>query len=147
MSCEVSKAYRQEAVNQGMKKVHSLVNKVYKKKNLALAWQKERPLGIPTIYDRVCQKQQEVLNRWEPMFEQVFDNANFGYRKGRSTKDELRKICKELQEGREWIVDADLKDFLGSVDHERLMTLVNQRVSDGRVHGLYRGHAQGRMLR
>ena len=69
----------------------------------------------------------------EPIFEPVFDEANFGYRKGRSTKDALRKIWKEVQEGREWIVDADLKDFFGSVDHEKLMTLVNQRVSDGRV--------------
>src|SRR5208283_3319968 len=57
----------------------------------------------------------------------------FGYRKGRSTKDALRKIWKEVQEGREWILDADLKGFFGSVDHEKLMTLVNQCVSDGRV--------------
>jgi RNA-directed DNA polymerase len=170
-----------------------LVDKVYKKKNLELAWQrvrqnrgvggidgqgieefeenlagnlarlhkelkdaaytpqpvrqkmipkpgqpgKVRPLGIPTIYDRVCQ--QAILNRLEPIFDPVFDDANFGYRKGRSAKDALRKIWKELQEGREWIVDADLKDFFGSVDHERLMTLVNQRVSDGRVLSLIEG--------
>jgi RNA-directed DNA polymerase len=177
----------------GVKKVHSLVDKIYKEKNLELAWQKVRqnrgvggidgqgieefeedlaenlarlhkelkdavytpqpvrqkmipkpgqpgkvrPLGIPTIYDRVCQ--QAILNRLEPIFEPVFDDANFGYRKGRSTKDALRKIWKELQEGREWIVDADLKDFFGSVDHERLMTLVNQRVADGRVLRLIEG--------
>jgi RNA-directed DNA polymerase len=98
---------------------------------------KVRPLGIPTVYDRVCQ--QAILNRLEPIFEPVFDDANFGYRKGRSTKDALRKIWKELQEGREWIVDADLKDFFGSVDHERLLALVNQRVSDGRVLSLIEG--------
>ena len=177
----------------GAKKVHSLVDKVYKKKNLELAWQKVRqnrgvggidgqsievfeenlagnlerlhqelkdaiyiprpvrqkmipkpgqpgkvrPLGIPTVYDRVCQ--QAILNRLEPIFEPIFDDANFGYRKGRSTKDALRKVWKELQEGLEWIVDADLKDFFGSVDHERLMTLVNQRVSDGRVLRLIEG--------
>ena len=105
---------------------------------------KYRPLGIPTVYDRVCQ--QALLNRLEPIFDPVFDEANFGYRKGRSTKDALRKIWKEVQEGREWIVDADLKDFFGSVDHENLMTLVNQRVSDGRVLQAYRKHPQGRML-
>ena len=149
----------------GAKKVHSLVDKVYKRKNLELAWirvqrnggaggvdgqslagfeevldkqldqlsqelrtdtyqplpvrrhlipkagqpGKLRPLGIPTIYDRVCQ--QALLNRLEPIFEPVFDDANFGYRKGRSTKDALRKIWKELDAGAEWIVDADLKDF------------------------------------
>ena len=78
-----------------------------------------RMLGIPTIYDRVCQ--QALLNRLEPIFEPVFDDANFGYRRGRSTKDALRKVWKEIEAGREWIVDADLKDFFGSVDHEKLL--------------------------
>ncbi|MFH0196391.1 group II intron reverse transcriptase/maturase [Pseudomonas sp. PsB] len=92
---------------------------------------KFRPLGIPTIYDRVCQ--QALLNRLEPIFESVFDAASFGYRRGRSTKDALRKIWKELAEGYEWIVDADLKNFFGTVEHEKLLTLVGQRVSDSRV--------------
>ena len=174
----------------GERKVHSLVDKVYQRKNLELAWRKVkqnagsagidgqrmeafearweehlerlhqelrdqtyqplpvrqhlipkagqpgqfRRLGIPTIYDRVCQ--QALLNRLEPIFEPVFDEASFGYRRGRSTKDALRKIWKEIAEGNEWIVDADLKNFFGSVDQEKLLTLVNQRVSDGRVLGL-----------
>jgi group II intron reverse transcriptase/maturase len=88
-------------------------------------------LGVPTIYDRVCQ--QALLNRLEPIFEPVFDDASFGYRRGRSTKDALRKIWKEIQGGSEWIVDGDLRDFFGSVDHEKLLTLVAQRVADGRV--------------
>jgi retron-type reverse transcriptase len=67
-------------------------------------------LGVPTIYDRVCQ--QALLNRLEPIFEPVFDEANFGYRRGRSTKDAMRKVWKEIQSGQEWIVDADLRDFL-----------------------------------
>ena len=50
----------------------------------------------------------------------------------------MRKIWKELDEGYEWVVDADLKDFFGSVDHDRLLALVNRRVSDGRVLGLLR---------
>src|SRR3982750_1945502 len=171
----------------GARKVHSLIDKVYKRKNLEMAWEtvkanrgsggvggqsldgfaaqlnpqldrlqselKEdayrpqpvrqvqipkagkpgefRRLGIPTIYDRVCQ--QALLNRLEPIFEPVFDEANFGYRRGRSTKDALRKVWKEMTGGREWIVDADLKDFFGSVDHAKLLTLVAQRVADGRV--------------
>jgi len=90
-----------------------------------------RTLGIPTIYDRVCQ--QALLNRLEPIFEPVFDDANFGYRRGRSTKDAMRKVWKEIQSGREWILDADLKDFFGSVDQAKLLTLVAQRIADGRV--------------
>jgi RNA-directed DNA polymerase len=69
-----------------------------------------RPLGIPTIYDRVCQ--QALLNRLEPIFEPVFDDASFGYRRGRSTKNALRKVWREIADGNEWIVDADLKNFL-----------------------------------
>ncbi len=90
-----------------------------------------RMLGIPTIYDRVCQ--QALLNRLEPIFEPVFDDASFGYRRGRSTKDAMRKVWKEIDGGREWIVDGDLKDFFGSVDHEKLLTLVGRQVADGRV--------------
>jgi RNA-directed DNA polymerase len=92
---------------------------------------KYRPLSIPSSYDRVCQ--QALLNRLEPIFEPVFDDASFGYRRGRATKDALRKVWGEIAEGSEWIVDADLKNFFGLVDHDKLLTLVNQRVSDGRV--------------
>jgi RNA-directed DNA polymerase len=176
----------------GARKVHSLVDKVYQRKNLEMAWEKvkanrgsggvdgqslegfamqldqqldrlqselkgdtyhpqpvrqvqipkagkpreSRTLGIPTIYDRVCQ--QALLNRLEPIFEPVFDEANFGYRRGRSTKDAMRKVWREIQSGREWIVDADLKNFFGSVDHEKLLTLVAQRIADGRVLRLIR---------
>ena len=107
-------------------------------------------LGIPTIYDRVCQ--QALLNRLEAIFEPVFDDANFGYRRGRSTKDALRKVWKEIESGGEWIVDADLKDFFGSVDHEKLLTLVAQRVADGRVLRLIKAmlkagsYGQGRLF-
>jgi group II intron reverse transcriptase/maturase len=169
------------------KKVHSLIDKVYKRKNLEIAWERVRvnrgsggvdgqsleafeaqldqqldrlqrelteeayrpqpvrqvpiekegkpgewrTLGIPTIYDRVCQ--QALRNRLEPIFEPVFDEANFGYRRGRSTKDALRKVWKEIEGGDEWIVDADLKDFFGSVDHGKLLTLLGRRIADGRV--------------
>src|SRR5438132_65226 len=171
----------------GAKKVHSLIDKVYKRKNLEMAWEKVkanrgsggvdgqnveafeeklekqldrlqrelkedtyqplpvrqhpiakqgkpgefRMLGIPAIYDRVCQ--QALLNRLEPIFEPLFDDASFGYRRGRSTKDAMRKVWKEIDGGREWIVDGDLQDFFGSVDHEKLLTLVAQRVADSRV--------------
>jgi len=88
-------------------------------------------LGIPAIYDRVGQ--QALLNRMEPILEPIFDDASFGYRRGRSPKDALRKVWQEIQNGSEWIIDADLRDFFGSADHEKLLTLVAQRIADGRV--------------
>src|SRR5262245_44122721 len=90
-----------------------------------------RPLGIPAGIDRVCQ--QALLNRLEPIFESLFDDSSFGYRPGRSAKDALRKVWREIEAGAEWIVDADLKDYFGVIDHAKLMTLVGQRVADGRV--------------
>jgi RNA-directed DNA polymerase len=57
----------------------------------------------------------------------------FGYRRGRSTKDAVRRIWKEIQGGREWIADADRKGSFGSVEHEKLLTLVAQRIADSRV--------------
>jgi group II intron reverse transcriptase/maturase len=93
-----------------------------------------RPLGIPAVIDRVCQ--QALLQRLEPIFEPLFDDSSFGFRPGRSAKDALRKIWGEIKAGAEWIVDADLKDYFGSVDHEKLVTLVAQRVADGRVLAL-----------
>ena len=170
---------------EGLKqKVHSLVDKVYSRKNLMLAWErvranqglsgtdritvdvfeanletiwngciesyetgpinrnpcdgleipkrgspgKTRPLGIPSVYDRVCQ--QAMVNRLEPIFEKVFDPSSFGYRKGRKTADALSKIWREVEAGNEWIVDADLKDYFGSVDHEKLMALIGKQVAD-----------------
>ena len=95
---------------------------------------KYRKLGIPTVYDRVCQ--QAMKNRLEPIFEEAFDEASFGYRPMRSALGAVDKVSEEIREGREWIVDADLKDFFTTVDHSKLMELLNQRVSDGRVLGL-----------
>ena len=67
----------------------------------------------------------------------MFDEASFGYRKGRSTKDALGKVWRELEQGNEWVVDADLEGlFSGQSITRSSLTLVNQRVSDGRVLGL-----------
>src|SRR5262249_25413840 len=67
------------------------------------------------------------------IFEKVFDPSSFGYRKGRKTADALAKIWREVEAGNEWIVDADLKDFFGSVNHEKLLTLVGKQIADSRV--------------
>ena len=97
---------------------------------------KQRPLGIPAIRDRVAQ--QALLQRLEPVFEPDWDDASFGYRRHRSTTDALAKIWREPQAGAEWVVNAGLSDFFGTVDHEKLLMLVNRRIADGRVLGLIR---------
>ena len=71
-------------------------------------------LTVPSIRDRVCQ--QAVKNRLEPIFEPLFSESSFGYRPNRSAAHQaMRKIYRELMAGYEWIVDADLRDFFGTV--------------------------------
>ena len=169
-----------------LKKVHSLIDKVYHPTNIELAWKKvksnkgaggidketistfeanrehelkrlheqlknksykplpvkrvyiekpgkveKRPLGIPTIRDRVCQ--QALKNRLEPIMEKHFNDCSFGYRPNRSQHQAMRKIWKDIHQGNEWIVDADLRNYFGTVNHEILINLVARKVSDGRI--------------
>lgn len=96
----------------------------------------KRPLGIPTIIDRVCQ--QALKNRLEPIMEQFFNDCSFGYRPGRSQHTAMRKIWKDINDGNDWIVDGDLRDYFGTVNHELLISLIARKVSDGKVLRLIR---------
>jgi RNA-directed DNA polymerase len=172
------------------KKVHSLIDKVFSRKNLELAWEKVkknrgsagidevtiaqfearqefyldllhrklregtyrpqpvkrveipkseggvRKLGIPAVLDRVCQ--QALVQRMEPIFEPTFLDSAFGYRRGRSPHEAMRKVWRELNEGNVWIVDADLRQFFDTIDQEQLIDLIAEEISDGRVLQLVR---------
>jgi len=174
----------------GKNKVHSLIDKVFSRKNLELAWEKGkrnrgsagidevtiaefeegkeyylellhrklregtyrpqpvkrvkipksdggvRKLGIPAVMDRVCQ--QALVQRMEPIFEPTFADCSFGYRKGRSPHEAMRKVWRELSAGNSWIVDADLRQFFDTMDQERLTDLIAEEISDGRVLQLVR---------
>lgn len=93
-----------------------------------------RPLGIPTVRDRVVQT--AVLMALEPIFERDFAKHSYGFRPGRGCKDALRQVDKLLKAGYTYIVDADLKSYFDTIPHDRLMALVGQKVSDGRVLSL-----------
>jgi RNA-directed DNA polymerase len=96
---------------------------------------KKRPLGIPTVMDRVCQ--QALVQVLLPIFEPTFQQASYGYREGRSTHKAMRRIWRALGQA-EWVVDGDISDFFGSLSHERLIDLVADRVADGKVLSLIR---------
>ena len=175
---------------QGKKKVHSLIDKVFSRKNLELAWEKVkknrggagideitiaqfearkeyylellhrklrdgtyqpkpvkrveipqseggvRKLGIPSVFDRVCQ--QALVQRMEPIFEPRSCDSSFGYRKGRSPHDAMRKVWRELNEGNVWLVDADLRQFFDTIEQAKLIDLIAEEISDGRVLQLVR---------
>jgi len=94
----------------------------------------KRPLGIPTVRDRVVQT--AVLNALEPIFEREFAEHSYGFRPGRGCKDALRRVDQLLKAGYTYVVDADLKSYFDTIPHDRLLALVAQKVSDGRVLSL-----------
>ena len=172
------------------KKVHSLIDKVFSRKNLERAWEKVkknrgsagidevtiavfelrkgyyldllhrklrdgtyrphpvkrveipkadggvRKLGIPTVLDRVCQ--QALVQRLEPIFEPQMSDCSFGYRAGRSPHMAMRKVWRELHAGNVWIVDADLRQYFDTIDQDKLIDLMAEEISDGRVLQLIR---------
>ena len=95
---------------------------------------KLRPLGIPTVRDRVVQA--AVLLVLEPIFEADFEESSYGYRPGRSAHDALRAIHQCLKEGQTEVYDADLAGYFDSIPHDKLLACVRMRVVDGSVLGL-----------
>jgi RNA-directed DNA polymerase len=99
-----------------------------------------RPLGIPTVKDRIVQTALKMVI--EPIFETQFRPGSYGFRPGRSCKDALREVDRLLKEGFTWVVDADLQGYFDSIPHDRLMALVASSVSDGPVLSLVEGFLQ-----
>lgn len=96
-----------------------------------------RPLGIPTVCDRVVQAAAKIV--CEPIFEADFLPCSYGYRPGKSATDAKEAIRVAFPEGYAWAAEFDIADFFGSIDHDVVMELVARRVSDRRVLELIRG--------
>jgi RNA-directed DNA polymerase len=96
----------------------------------------KRPLGIPTVKDRVCQQAAKLV--LEPIFEADFLDCSFGFRPKRSATDAMERLRVGFIEGNTFVFEADIVDFFGSIDHDRLLGLVGERVSDRRVLKLLR---------
>ena len=91
----------------------------------------KRPLGIPTVRDRVVQAALRAV--LEPIFERDFAAHSYGFRPNRGCKDALRRVDALLKAGYNWIVDADLKSYFDTIPHSALIGWVQEKVTDGRV--------------
>jgi RNA-directed DNA polymerase len=91
----------------------------------------KRPLGIPTVRDRVVQG--ALLHVLEPIFEQGFATQSYGFRPKRGCKNALRRVEELLKTGHAWVVDADLKSYFDTIPHGQMKERVEEKVSDGRV--------------
>jgi group II intron reverse transcriptase/maturase len=95
-----------------------------------------RPLGIPTVRDRVVQMAVKLV--LEPVFEADFRPCSYGFRPKRSATQALERLRKVGAKGGNHVLDADIADYFGSIDHDKLMLLVERRISDRRVLKLLR---------
>lgn len=91
----------------------------------------KRPLGIPTVEDRVVQMAVKLVI--EPIFEADLEEEAFGYRPERGAKDAIEQVHQELLDGRRDVVDADLSSYFDTIPHDQLMESVRRRISDGRI--------------
>jgi len=96
-----------------------------------LGSKEKRPLGIPTVRDRVVQTALRAV--LEPIFERDFAVRSYGFRPGRGAKEALRRVDALLTAGYSWVVDADLKSYFDTIPHSRLLGRVQEKVSDSRM--------------
>jgi RNA-directed DNA polymerase len=104
-----------------------------------------RPLGIPTVRDRVVQAACKLL--LEPIFEADFEGCSFGFRPEKGPRDALEAVSPHSRQGYRWVVDADIQQFFDTLDHQVLMAALRRRISDGELLRLiYRWLKAGYLL-
>lgn len=115
----------------------TLANGRYQPHDVRRVWidklgsKEKRPLGIPTVRDRVVQT--ALRNVIEPIFERDFAEGSYGFRPGRGCKDALRCVDALIKSGYRYVVDADLKGYFDTIPHDRLMELVSSKIGDRKV--------------
>jgi len=128
----------------------SLQSQTYRPRSIKRVWipkpgrKEKRPLGIPTVLDRVIQT--ALRNVLEPIFERDFSEHSYGFRPLRGCKDALRRVDNLLQAGYNWVVDADLRNYFDMIPHDKLMDRVKEKVADGRILDLIKSYLQQEVL-
>ena len=95
---------------------------------------KLRPLGIPSVIDRVVQ--QAICNSLSEEYDSSFSDSSFGFRPERSAHQAVNRACDILNDGYEYVIDLDLEKFFDTVNHSKMLQLLSERIKDGRVISL-----------
>jgi RNA-directed DNA polymerase len=94
----------------------------------------QRPLGIPTVRDRIVQT--AMLHLLEPIFERDFADGSYGFRPGRNAQQAVARVEQQLAAGCVWVVDADLKGYFDSIPQDKLLARLREKIADSRLLGL-----------
>lgn len=105
---------------------------------------KQRPLGIPTVVDRVIQ--QAMLQVLSEIYDPIFSDHSYGFRPNRSAHMAMGEVLGYLNAGYEWIVDLDIEKFFDTVNHDKLISILRERVNDSRTLHLIRAYLQAGVL-
>lgn len=97
---------------------------------------KKRPLGIPTVVDRVIQ--QAIAQMLGPIFETTFSNFSYGFRQNRDCHMAINKVLEYLNEGCEWVIDLDIEKYFDTVNHDKLISILREKVNDSHTIHLIR---------
>jgi RNA-directed DNA polymerase len=127
--------------DENLSQMHKdLMEGTYSPKPVRCVWipkpgsNEKRPLGIPTVYDRVVQT--SLRAAIEPIFEQEFRDSSFGFRPGRSCRKALSRVWRALRAGKGFVVDADLKRFFDTIPHEVILSGLKAKITDGKILSL-----------
>ena len=96
----------------------------------------KRKLGIPTVTDRMIQ--QATAQVLTPVYERKFHKSSYGFRPGKSAQQAVLKAVEYMNEGYNWVVDIDLEKFFDTVNHNKLISILNKEIKDGKILSLIR---------